>query len=125
MERKVKAFDMAPVMKALAKSKYVIAVLLLGFVLILLPRSTDATAVTAEGDPLAATGVPLAEENRRLAELLTQITGVGRAQVLLSGNGAVVVCDGADSAAVRLYVTDAVTAYTGFGSDKISVMKMK
>ena len=124
MERKVKAFDMAPVMKALAKSKYVIAVLLLGLVLILLPRGSDTTAA-AEGDPLAATGVPLAEENRRLAELLTQITGVGRAQVLLSGNGAVVVCDGADSARLRLEITQAVSALTGLSSDKIAVVKRK
>lgn len=120
----MKTFDMAPAMRVLARNKYVIAVLLLGLVLMLLPhgRSEDAAA---GGDTLAATGVSLSEENERLAEVLTQISGVGRAQVLLSGNGAVIVCDGADSAAVRLYVTDAVTAYTGFGSDKISVMKMK
>ena len=122
----MKTFDMAPAVKALAKNKYVAAVLLLGLVLMLLPRgSSEGGTAAAEGDPLAATGVSLAEENSRLAELLTQITGVGRVRVLLSGNGAVIVCDGADSAAVRLCVTDAVTAYTGFGSDKISVMKMK
>lgn len=39
--------------------------------------------------------------------------------------GAVVVCDGADSASVRLRVTQAVSALTGLGSDKISVIKMK
>lgn len=39
--------------------------------------------------------------------------------------GAVVVCDGADSAAVRLRVIQAVSALTGLGSDKISVIKMK
>ena len=39
--------------------------------------------------------------------------------------GAVVVCDGADSAAVRLRITQAVSALTGLGSDKISVIKMK
>ena len=39
--------------------------------------------------------------------------------------GAVVVCDGADSAAVRLRVMQAVSALTGLGSDKISVIKMK
>ena len=43
----------------------------------------------------------------------------------LSGNGAVVVCQGADDAQVRLNVTNAVAAYTGLGSDKITVMKMK
>ncbi len=39
--------------------------------------------------------------------------------------GALIVCDGADSALVRLRVTQAVSALTGLGSDKISVMKMK
>ena len=39
--------------------------------------------------------------------------------------GAVVVCDGADSAVVRLRIVQAVSALTGLGSDKISVIKMK
>jgi len=42
-----------------------------------------------------------------------------------SYTGAVVVCDGADSAAVRLRIVQAVSALTGLGSDKISVIKMK
>lgn len=39
--------------------------------------------------------------------------------------GALVLCQGADSAAVRLNVVHAVSALTGLGSDKISVIKMK
>lgn len=39
--------------------------------------------------------------------------------------GAVVVCQGADSAAVRLAVTEAVADATGLSTDKISVLKMK
>lgn len=39
--------------------------------------------------------------------------------------GAVVVCQGADSAAVRLAIVDAVSKATGLGSDKITVLKMK
>lgn len=39
--------------------------------------------------------------------------------------GAVIVCQGADSAAVRLAVIDAVSKATGLGTDKISVLKMK
>ena len=39
--------------------------------------------------------------------------------------GAVVVCDGADRAAVRLSVINAVSSLTGLGSDKITVVKMK
>lgn len=39
--------------------------------------------------------------------------------------GAVVICDGADSASLRGKVVDAVSALTGLGSDRISVIKMK
>lgn len=39
--------------------------------------------------------------------------------------GAVVVCRGADSAAVRLAIVEAVSNVTGLGSDRISVLKME
>ena len=39
--------------------------------------------------------------------------------------GAVVVCQGADSASVRLSVIEAVAKVTGLGTDRISVLKMK
>ena len=39
--------------------------------------------------------------------------------------GAIVVCSGADSPAVRLAVVDAVSKATGLSSDKISILKMK
>lgn len=39
--------------------------------------------------------------------------------------GAIIVCDGADSAAVRLNVIQAVSSVTGLGTDRISVLKMK
>lgn len=39
--------------------------------------------------------------------------------------GAVIVCQGADSATVRLAIVDAVSKATGLGSDKITVLKMK
>lgn len=39
--------------------------------------------------------------------------------------GAVVVCDGADSPASRLEITQAVMTFTGLKSDKISVIKMR
>ena len=38
--------------------------------------------------------------------------------------GAIVVCKGADSSAVRLSIVDAVSKVTGLSSDKISVLKM-
>lgn len=39
--------------------------------------------------------------------------------------GAVIVCQGAENAAVRLAVVEAVCNATGLGADKISVLKMK
>lgn len=39
--------------------------------------------------------------------------------------GAVVVCQGADRAEVRLAIVEAVSTYTGLGADRISVLKMK
>ena len=39
--------------------------------------------------------------------------------------GAVIVCQGADSAAVRLAIVEAVKSATGLSSDRISVLKMK
>lgn len=39
--------------------------------------------------------------------------------------GAIVVCQGADSASVRLNIIEAVSKVTGLGTDRISVLKMK
>lgn len=39
--------------------------------------------------------------------------------------GAIVVCEGAESPAVRLALTEAVSKVTGLGADRISVLKMK
>lgn len=39
--------------------------------------------------------------------------------------GAVIICDGADSANLRTRVTEAVAALTRLGTDRISVIKMK
>lgn len=39
--------------------------------------------------------------------------------------GAIIVCQGADSAAVRLNVIEAVSKVTGLSTDRISVLKMK
>lgn len=66
---------------------------------------------------------------------------VRRETVILSGNGAesgliqtvtpptylgaIIVCQGADSPAVRLAVINAVSAVTGISTDRISVLKMK
>jgi len=39
--------------------------------------------------------------------------------------GAIIVCQGADSPTVRYAIIEAVSKFTGLGSDKISILKMK
>ncbi|MBQ2618559.1 MAG: hypothetical protein IJG08_03670 [Oscillospiraceae bacterium] len=122
----MKAWKLDELKGALRNSRYVLLVLALGLLLLLLPRSANsasAKAAAGAGDPLEASGIPLETECARLGELLEAIRGVGAARVLLSRSGAVVVCDGASDAQVRLDVTEAVSAYTGLGSDKIRVMQ--
>ena len=119
--------------RVLTRNKYVLLVLALGLLLLLLPRPAGSDTAAAPvgsaapagvGAPLEVSGIPLDTESERLEALLKSIRGVGTAKVLLSKEGAAVVCAGAGSAAVRLAVTEAVAAYTGLGSDKIAVFQM-
>ncbi len=98
----------------LAGYKYVLIVALAGLALMLWPsggRGGNASPGEASG------------EESRLAAVLTQIEGVGQARVLLSEEGAVVVCPGADSPSVCLRVTRAVRCYTGLGADEVEIFK--
>ena len=129
----MKALDLTKLSKILTKNQYVWLVLALGLALLLLPgrgaqaatENTAAHSSAGVGDALPSSGIPLDTESERLAALLGEIDGVGDASVLLSGSGAVIVCTGGDSPTARYLVTNAVSAYTGLGSDKITVMKMK
>lgn len=94
--------------------KYILLAVAAGLILLLWP-SGDAGA-----DGTAAAG-----EETRLEAVLTQIQGVGRAELLLSEKGAVIVCEGADDAGVCLRITQAVRCYTGLGADKVQIFKMK
>ena len=64
-------------------------------------------------------------EEARLEALLGRIEGVGELHLLLSEQGAAVVCAGADDAGVRLEICQALHCYTGLGSDRIQVFKLK
>lgn len=87
--------------------RFPLLILLLGVALMLLP-SASARAPT---------------EKKNLGEALSLTEGVGEAYVLISENGVVVVCDGADDAATRLRIITAVKVHTGFGTDHITVLK--
>lgn len=94
--------------------RYVLLAAAAGLILLLWPSGgTDTPDMSAGG-----------AEEARLASLLEAMEGVGHARVLLSENGAAVVCQGADSAAVRLDVTEAMRCYTGLRTDRIVIFKM-
>ncbi|MCD8087632.1 MAG: hypothetical protein LUE22_03455 [Oscillospiraceae bacterium] len=92
--------------------KYMLLVGLVGLALLVWPTGQSA----GEDDGVT--------EEARLEALLSQIEGVGEVSLLLSDSGAAIVCQGADSAAVRLEITEAVRCYTGLGADKIEIFKM-
>ena len=104
------------------KNRYLLLVLLVGVVLLLLP-----------GDGTAQQGQSATEEEQRLLGALRSMEGVGEAYVLLAQEnsrgggftGAVILCQGANNAEVRLQVVEAVSAFTGLGSNRIMVLKMK
>ena len=97
-------------MEMLDKFKYPLLILILGIILMLLPTGTEKSN-TAEGD-------------ERIQQMLSSVEGVGEAQVIISDTGVVVVCRGAENAAVRLDIIRAISAYTGFGSDRITILKL-
>ena len=124
----MKVIEFGALSKRLAKNKYVLMVLALAIVLLLLPSGRDKesrSTLHAQGSELESSGIPLDTESARLSDFLSKMEGVGRAEVLLSSEGAVVLCEGADNSSVRLYVTNAVSVYTGLGSDKIRIIKLK
>ena len=97
---------------AVEKWKYPILILLIGLLLMLIPTSKERE--TSADDAQGA-----------LAAVLANTQGVGEARVLISDHGVVVACAGASNASVRLDIIRAVCSYTGFGSDKITILKLK
>jgi len=95
----------------LDKFKYPLIVLAIGILLMLIPGGNSQKEALCDTDSL-------------LQQVLSCSEGVGRAQVIVSEKGVVVVCSGADNAKVRLDIIHAIGSYTGFGSDKITVLKM-
>lgn len=152
---------------AAKKYRYVLLVVLAGIVLMALPSGEG----VADPEPEIQTETVVHTDlQAALKEILSQISGAGRVEVLLtqaSGEetiyqtdgtqsdtdlrrqtvlvsgadreeeglvrqinppvyqGAIIVCQGADSAAVRLSIVEAVSNATGISTDRISVLKMK
>ena len=94
------------------KYRYPLLILLLGVVLML-----------SSGRSYAQTEKPEGSAEERLQELLAATEGVGEARVLISESGVIVACRGADDAQTKLNILRAVNSFTGFGSDKITILK--
>lgn len=137
------------------KYRYVLLVLAAGIALMLVPTGKDPAPAAAMQEEIPDMEDRLEQILSRIdgagevAVMLTEVSGEevfyqtdGEETVLLTGTdrsqqalvrtrrmpayrGAVIVCGGADSAAVRLAVVEAVANVTGLGSDKITVLKME
>ncbi len=94
----------------LEKYKYPLIVLAIGIALMLIPSSNDTLKTSSTDNPIE--------------DILACTQGVGRTEAIVSENGVVIVCDGADDARVRLDIIRAVSSYTGFTADKITILKM-
>ena len=110
---------------AAGKYKYAILAALLGVLLMLLPAGSrrETAAAVPESRPTVQS---------EMEATLASLDGAGRLRLTLTVEpgterwaGAVIVCEGGGSAAVRLQLTQAVSALTGLPSDRIIVMKGK
>ena len=127
--------------KLLDQYKYVLIVIAVGILLLLWP--------TGDGKRQAADGIlPEPQEDfdlealeEKLSRTLSQVEGAGQVTVTLTvksgmervlasdrttsvtDRGALVVCQGGDDPAIRLLMTQAVSALTGLGADRVTVCK--
>lgn len=114
-------------LSAVLQKKSVLLLLLAGgLLLLLLPRSSVREAAGSGEDVCT-------EAEKRLCAVLSQMDRVGEAYVLLSEEpnhrgvftGAVIVCSGAGAPGVQLRIVNAVSAFTGLGSNRIIVEELK
>ena len=119
---KGKKLDLGAVLQ---KRSVLLLLLAGGLLLLLLPRTSGGGA--AGKDDVST------DAEKRLCAVLSQMDGVGEACVLLSEepshrgtfSGAVIVCSGAGTPGVRLRIVNAVSAFTGLGSNRIIVEELK
>lgn len=80
---------------------------------------TDSSVESSDSGSRRTDDTVLTEDSSRIESALVR-------QVLEPRyRGAVVLCQGAETASVRLAIVEAVRCVTGLGADKISVLKMK
>lgn len=109
----------------LQKKSVLILLLAAGLLLLLWPKPSGSGSAGKDEDVSTT-------EEKRLCAVLSKIDGVGDVYALLSEepnrrgeySGAVVVCSGARSPDIRLRVIQAVSAFTGLGSNRIIVEEL-
>ena len=109
----------------LQKKSVLIFLLAAGLLLLLWPKSSGSGSAEKNEDVFT-------NEEKRLCAVLSKIDGVGNVYALLSEEpnrrgeytGAVVVWSGAGSPDTRLRVIQAVSAFTGLGSNRIIVEEL-
>ena len=109
----------------LQKKSVLIFLLAAGLLLLLWPKSSGSGSAEKNEDVFT-------NEEKRLCAVLSKIDGVGNVYALLSEEpnrrgeytGAVVVCSGAGSPDTRLRVIQALSAFTGLGSNRIIVEEL-
>lgn len=102
-------------LKGARKLEWVLALILIAIATVILLEQGAAPSVSASDDEL------------RLERLLSQIEGVGKVSVLLSGTedaytGCVVVSEGADDVRVILKIQRAVQAATDMAAENIEII---
>lgn len=110
----------------LQKKSVLIVLLAAGLLLLLWPKLSSGSGTAGKNEDVSTT------EEKRLCAVLSKIDGVGEVYALLSEEpnrrgeytGAVVVCSGARSPDIRLRVIQAVSAFTGLGSNRIIVEEL-
>ena len=101
----------------------------IGTVRLMLTLESSGRQELAEDTELSYRGDTAAPEDYSRRSETVIVSGGGSDMPIVTGTagpvyrGAVVVCEGADRAEVRLAVTQAVSALTGLGSDRIVVIK--
>ena len=114
MSRSVSENLLLPFIKKNKTLIFLALLLLLGIILMLMPTGS----AEAERD-----------EEARISELCSGISGVGRCSVMLNIKedeivSAAVLCDGADSPAVESEIKELISSLYGIGYNRISVLKL-
>lgn len=102
--------NLKTILKKAEQWKYPLLILVIGLLLMLMPTGKEKEETKSE--------------NVDLKEILSSAEGIGTAEVLISEHGVVIVCEGAYDASVKLDIIRAVGSYTGFGADKITILRL-